>query len=112
MSSVLQHPALILILAGAALPFLRGGARGAVMLAAPLAALALVWALPEGVSLATPSAARTAAPQACQMSSEDCSTKSVRGFHIWIGRTPMPTRLPCASNTPARALPVPTSIPM
>ncbi len=54
MTSVLQHPALILILAGILLPFLRGGARGAVMLAAPVIALALVWILPGGVSLAVP----------------------------------------------------------
>jgi multicomponent Na+:H+ antiporter subunit D len=54
MISVLQHPAVILILAGVVLPFIRGGVRGSVMLAAPLIALGLVWTLPDGVSLALP----------------------------------------------------------
>ena len=54
MTSVLQHPAIILILAGVLLPFVRGGVRGAVMLAAPLIALGLVWTLPDGISLAVP----------------------------------------------------------
>lgn len=54
MTSVLQHPAFILILAGLILPFVRSGVRGGVMLAAPLIALGLVWSLPDGVSLAMP----------------------------------------------------------
>jgi multicomponent Na+:H+ antiporter subunit D len=54
MTSVLQHPAIILILAGLILPFVRGSVRGSVMLAAPLIALGLVWSLPDGVSLAMP----------------------------------------------------------
>ena len=54
MISVLQHPAVILILAGVVLPFIRDGVRGSVMLAAPLIALGLVWTLPDGVSLALP----------------------------------------------------------
>ena len=51
MTSVLQHPAIILILAGIMLPFVRGGARSAVMLATPLIALVLVWTLPSGIPL-------------------------------------------------------------
>jgi multicomponent Na+:H+ antiporter subunit D len=41
-------PALVLILAGLLLPFLRGAARHALFLAAPAVALALVWLLPLG----------------------------------------------------------------
>ncbi|MCX7962260.1 MAG: Na(+)/H(+) antiporter subunit D [Burkholderiales bacterium] len=42
------HPGLLVIAAGLALPFLRGGPRAAVALAAPLAAAALVLFVPEG----------------------------------------------------------------
>ena len=45
-------PALILILAGLLLPLLRGARRNALFLAAPVAALALVWVLPLGPGLA------------------------------------------------------------
>lgn len=45
-------PALVLILAGLVLPFLRGALRNALFLVAPIAALALVWALPLGPGLA------------------------------------------------------------
>lgn len=44
-------PALVLILAGLLLPLLRGALRNALFLAAPLAALALVWTLPLGPGL-------------------------------------------------------------
>jgi len=44
-------PGLILILGGLVLPFLPRVGRQAVSLAAPLAALALVWTLPDGVTL-------------------------------------------------------------
>ena len=42
------HPGLVLILGAFALPFLRGGARSATVLALPLAALLCLWQLPEG----------------------------------------------------------------
>ena len=45
------------------------------------------------------------------MSSEDCSTKSSSGRQMRMGSTPIPTITPDASKIPARALPVPTSIP-
>jgi len=45
-------PALILIVAGLLLPLLKGGLRNGLFLAAPVAALALVWALPLGPGLA------------------------------------------------------------
>lgn len=48
-ASALLHPGLLLAAAGVAAFFLRGRARSALVLAAPLAALAMVWALPEGV---------------------------------------------------------------
>ena len=44
-------PALIMILAGLALPLCRGHARTAVLLAAPLIALLAVWTLPDGIAL-------------------------------------------------------------
>ncbi|MET4632305.1 proton-conducting transporter transmembrane domain-containing protein [Kaistia defluvii] len=47
----LLSPALILILAGLLLPLLKGALRNALFLAAPVAALALVWALPLGPGL-------------------------------------------------------------
>ncbi len=45
-------PGLILILAGALLPFLRGTARSAAILIAPVLMLAWTWLLPQGDSLA------------------------------------------------------------
>ncbi|KAA5607388.1 Na(+)/H(+) antiporter subunit D [Roseospira marina] len=47
-------PALVLMLAGLLLPFLPRAARQAVSLIAPLGALGLVWAVPDGVSLSVP----------------------------------------------------------
>jgi multicomponent Na+:H+ antiporter subunit D len=44
----LLHPGLVLIFGGLIAAMLRGTARAAVVLAAPLAAIALVWAVPEG----------------------------------------------------------------
>jgi hypothetical protein len=45
------------------------------------------------------------------MLSDDCSTKSGFGFHIVIGWEACASILPVAVKIPARALPVPTSIP-
>src|SRR5687767_11780794 len=47
--SELVHPGLLLVLAGIASCFVRGVARSALLLAAPLAALWALWSLPEGV---------------------------------------------------------------
>ncbi|MGH6925486.1 MAG: Na(+)/H(+) antiporter subunit D [Propylenella sp.] len=44
-------PFLVLILAGLVLPFSRGGARGVLLVLAPVTALALVWLAPDGVNL-------------------------------------------------------------
>jgi multicomponent Na+:H+ antiporter subunit D len=46
----LLHPGLVLIAGGVAAGVLRGGARSAVVLVAPVAALWLLWALPEGAA--------------------------------------------------------------
>ena len=48
-ASALLHPGLWLAAAGVAAFFLRGRARTLLLLAAPLAALALVWAIPDGL---------------------------------------------------------------
>ena len=48
MSEWLIHPGLVLVFGAFALPFLRGGTRGAVVLALPLLALFFLWLLPEG----------------------------------------------------------------
>jgi multicomponent Na+:H+ antiporter subunit D len=42
------HPGLVLILGAFLLPFLRGNARSAAILAIPIAAMALLWQLPDG----------------------------------------------------------------
>jgi multicomponent Na+:H+ antiporter subunit D len=47
-SSLILHPALVLIAAALALPFLRGAARSTLVLLAPLAAMAALWLLPDG----------------------------------------------------------------
>jgi multicomponent Na+:H+ antiporter subunit D len=49
MASIVLHPGLLLIVAAALLAPLRGAARGALALAAPLAALYLAWQMPDGV---------------------------------------------------------------
>jgi multicomponent Na+:H+ antiporter subunit D len=48
MSELLRHPALLLIAAAIVLPWVRGPLRAAVVVLLPLAALALVWGLPDG----------------------------------------------------------------
>ena len=50
MSEWLVHPGLVLVLGAFALPFLRGGTRGAAVLALPLLALFCLWQLPEGTA--------------------------------------------------------------
>ena len=54
-------------------------------------------------------AARTAAPTACQMSALSCSAWSGAGWCMAIGCSARASMRPLRSNTPARALPVPTS---
>ena len=54
MADLILPPGLILILAGLLLPLIPRAAGNAVLLAAPLGALALVWSVPDGVSLAVP----------------------------------------------------------
>lgn len=48
MTSLVVHPALILIVSALLLPLLRGNARNAAILAAPTLALAVLWLLPDG----------------------------------------------------------------
>lgn len=48
MTSLIVHPALILIVGALLLPLLRGTTRNAAILAAPTLALATLWVLPEG----------------------------------------------------------------
>ena len=68
-------------------------------------------AMAAGLVFAAFSAARTARPQAAQMSSDECSAKSGAGRQSLIGWVAWPSMRPVAVNTPARALPVPTSMP-
>ncbi len=48
MTEIVIHPALVLIIGGLLLPFLRGAFRSSAVLALPLLALALVWQVPDG----------------------------------------------------------------
>ncbi len=50
-TAAIMHPGLVLIAGALLLPFLRGGVRSAAILLVPLAALALVWQLPDGTIL-------------------------------------------------------------
>lgn len=50
MNDLALHPGLLLIAGAAALPWLRGRLRAASVLLLPLAALALVWSLPDGAT--------------------------------------------------------------
>ncbi|MGD9783095.1 MAG: Na(+)/H(+) antiporter subunit D [Hyphomicrobiaceae bacterium] len=52
-ASLVLPPALALIAAGLAIPFLKGGIRTLVLLGAPLVALYMVWLVGDGVQLAT-----------------------------------------------------------
>src|SRR3982074_2269590 len=66
----------------------------------------------EGGSAASVIAARTEATQAAQISDDDCSTTLPASCQTLIGCRAVESRLPFSSNTPARALDVPTSTPM
>src|SRR5205814_7214854 len=66
----------------------------------------------EGGMAASPIAARTEAAHADQISDDDCSTTPPASCHSVIGCRAVASRLPFSSNTPARALDVPTSMPM
>jgi hypothetical protein len=57
-------------------------------------------------------ALRTALQTASQISLELCWANSGRGLNVVIAAEAVPRRIPLRSKTPARALPVPTSIPM
>ena len=66
----------------------------------------------SGGSAASAIAARTEVTHAAQMSGEDCSTISPASRQTAIGCRAVASKVPLSSNTPARALPVPTSTPM
>src|SRR5882757_8363743 len=57
-------------------------------------------------------AARTEAAHAAQISDDDCSTTLPASCQTVIGCRAVASRLPFSSNIPARALDVPTSMPM
>ena len=50
MTDLIVHPGLVLLIGALALPFLRGGARSAAVLALPLAALFFLWQIPDGAT--------------------------------------------------------------
>ncbi|MEM8878532.1 MAG: proton-conducting transporter membrane subunit, partial [Pseudomonadota bacterium] len=54
MADLILPPGLILILAGLLLPLIPRALGNLIILAAPLAALAVVWSVPDGVSLVVP----------------------------------------------------------
>src|SRR6266446_5594644 len=66
----------------------------------------------EGGMAASPIAARTEAAHADQISDDDCSTTPPPSCHSVIGCRAVDSKVPFSSNTPARALDVPTSMPM
>src|SRR5450631_1175533 len=66
----------------------------------------------EGGNAASVMAARTEAAQAAQISAEDCSTIWPASCQTVIGCRAVANSVPNSSNTPARALDVPTSMPM
>src|SRR6478735_11030258 len=66
----------------------------------------------EAGSAASAMAPRTEAAQAAQISDDDCSTTLPASCHTVIGCRAVASRLPFSSNIPARALDVPTSMPM
>src|SRR5258708_7821954 len=66
----------------------------------------------EGGSAASVMAARTAATHAAQISDDDCSTMLPASCQTVMGCRAAASRVPASSNTPARALDVPTSTPM
>src|SRR6266446_3983604 len=66
----------------------------------------------EGGMAASSIAARTEAAHADQISDDDCSTTPPASCHSVIGCRAVDSKVPFSSNTPARALDVPTSMPM
>src|ERR1700687_2228183 len=66
----------------------------------------------DGGSAASAIAARTEATHAAQISDDDCSTTVPASCQTVIGCRAVASRVPISSNTPARALDVPTSTPM
>src|ERR1700716_4693378 len=66
----------------------------------------------EGGTAASTIAVRTEATHAAQISEDDCSTTPPASCQTVMGCRAVASRLPFSSNTPARALDVPTSMPM
>src|SRR5882757_2774287 len=66
----------------------------------------------EGEIAASTIAVRTEATHAAQISEDDCSTTPPGSCQTVIGCRAVASRLPFSSNTAARALDVPTSMPM
>src|SRR6476660_3481692 len=66
----------------------------------------------EGGSAASAMAARTEAAHAAQISEDDCSTTLPASCQTVIGWRAVASSVPFSSNTPARALDVPMSMPM
>src|SRR6266436_9091861 len=66
----------------------------------------------EGGRTASAMAARTEAAHAAQISDEDCSTTLPASCQTVIGRRAVASSFPVSSKTPARALDVPTSMPI
>src|SRR4029077_8966365 len=66
----------------------------------------------DGASLASAMAVRTAVAQASQISDDDCSTTLPASCQTVMGCRAVASSVPRSSNTPARALDVPTSTPM
>src|SRR5882672_11960092 len=66
----------------------------------------------DGEMAASAIAARTEAAHADQISDDDCSTTPPASCHSVIGCRAVASKVPISSNTPARALDVPTSMPM
>src|SRR3982074_2668788 len=66
----------------------------------------------DGEMAASAIAARTEAAHAAQISEDDCSTTLPVSCHTVIGCRAVASNVPLSSNIPARALDVPTSMPM
>src|ERR1700687_6074608 len=66
----------------------------------------------DGGSAASAIAARTESAHAAQISDDDCSTTLPASCQTVIGCRAVANRAPFSSNTPARALDVPTSTPI
>src|SRR5580704_931665 len=66
----------------------------------------------DGGRAASAIAARTEAAHAAQISDDDCSTTAPASCQTLIGCRAVASRAPFSSNTPARALDVPTFTPI